>query len=1296
MTLDLQDCSVTGAAITEPFLRFELGNDLIRRRLLKPTGPGWTQVTNRLRSLGSAGGPVRVANHVLAPLAPDLGYGPPRRQESVVTREGDEDGGWLLHAPGGAQLRVWAVGVGADLDAPARSGRAYRTSPSRGAQRVLRAVGERAGLLTDGQALRLLLSDPACPDSHLEIPLSGRTGWREQATPPDSYRALLALAGPEGVAALPAILEAARLSQSRITERLRVQARIAVEGFVQAVLDHPDNAAIGRDAGLAGVLWAEALVIIYRLLFILKLESASDPARAFSFATTALWRTTLSPNRALGPVVRRRLDQGHTTGRLLEDGLRAAFRLFRDGLDCSELVIAPLGGALFGVGTTPTLDALSWGEHAVALLLDRLLWTEAGAGSRARIHYGALDVEDLGRIYEALLDLEPGIAAKPMVRLRRAKVEAVVPRGMRFAAGGSGSGSSAAGVEHLPVGRFFLRPGLGRKVAGAFYTPNELVRLLVRETLAPLLAERSPEDDPRPAAILALKLLDPATGSGHFLVESCRFLGEALYAACRLCDELATAAEGAACAIDQRGGPGAGLHQASEQAAGNGNRDRLLARAAILRQRLASLPDPDSTLLAYLPSRVRDAGAGGVSQARALAICRRLVAVHCLYGVDRNPLSVELTKLSLWLESYAEGLPLTFLDHRLVAGDSLAGPMMPELATFPVGRGPLDPLLADDVAARLARVRDTAQREVIALNATIGRDVADLMLKQQAASRLVACLAPLRRLAQAWSGAVMLGGRDCDDAWLALAQGVARTGAFPDHLTRTQDALLQAGREAVAFDLVFPEVFAQGGFDAVLGNPPWGVLQPLTKDFVAGFDPDVLDAATKAERTAIENRVLADPVAAAMFQDYRASFARQKAIADRCFHHQTVKLGRDPTAGNHDLYRLFAERAVQLAGMRGAVGLLLPSAFHANEGSTGLRRLFLDATRWEQCLSFENRRKLFDIDSRFKFAVVIARRPGPTVAIRCAFYLGSVAELDHPGRIMSYDRDFLAASAGAHLAPPELRGSADLALARRLFATPARLGDWCREQGIDFGCDLHMTADNALFRPLGRRSPAGVLPMHEGKTIHQFTDAWGDGPRYGVAKEALSPRTADAATHYRLAFRDIARTSDERTTIAMLAPPGVVFGHTATVERTPGSRPVQAALLLCALLNSTVFDWLARQKAAAHLSLYLIGGLPVPVFSPDQAAVLVRGALRLNCNHAGYAALWRGQTGRAWAGPWPMVPDETVRWRLRAGMDAVVARAYGLDRGQYQRVLDSFSHRSFPDAPRLCLASFDRCVMGAG
>ncbi|HVC60598.1 MAG TPA: hypothetical protein VND19_09595 [Acetobacteraceae bacterium] len=1308
MTLDLHECSASGPGLPEAFLRFELGEVLGRLGLLPKSGrlfeQGWDMVRRQVRALGGAGGPLRVTNHIIAPLAPRLGYGTPQRQAAVTTREGPEDGGWLMHAPDTARLRAWSVATDSDLDAPHRSDRAYRFSPTRSASRVLVCSGESAGLLTDGTELRLLLCDPARPDSHFAIPLAGTAGWQEQNLAPDSYRALLALAAPRGLAALPDLLDAARLSQARVTKDLRTQARTAVEGFLQAVLDDPANASrlrrhTDRDR-LARQLWGEGLVLVYRLLFILKLESATDSARVFSFAATALWRHALSPNQALGKLVRRQLDHGHETGRMLADGIRTVFRVFRDGLTCSELSIAPLGGALFSADSTPLLDALNWSERSVALLLDRLLWTTPKGRERERVQYGPLDVEELGRVYEALLELEPGIASQPMMRLRRARLEVVVPAdpARRYQPGtdpGSDDAESASRgnvvrKQDIQSGCFYLRVGLGRKATGSYYTPHEFVRFLVRETLDAQVRDRSPDEDPDPAGILALKIVDPATGSGHFLVEACRFLGEALYAACRLCDTQATTVEAAA------------AHATGDQPA------RLLARAKTLRARVAALPDPDQALLAYLPSKVTEGGDTGVSQSRALAICRRLVAVHCLYGVDRNPLAVELAKLSLWLESYAEGLPLTFLDHRLVQGDSLAGPFFAQLVSLPVSGGPLGPLLARGVAARLGAALHAALAEVRALQATVGRDAADLALKAGAKARLDAALHPLRQLARAWSGATMLGLREADDEFLALAQGLATNGIWPEKVTRRQATLLAAGSQALAWDLTFPEVFRPdaagartGGFDAVLGNPPWDIVQQNAKEFFAGFDLSILDAPTKREARGKQARLLTDPATAVAFRAYQEGFAQQHRVVDRLYAHQKVAVSGQATGGKLDSFRVFAERSLQLAGPAGAIGMVVPSSFHANEGATGIRRLYLCETDLRKCLSFENRRKLFDIHVRQKFALLVARRPGPTRTVRCGFYLDDFAQIGDRARIMRYDRAFIEKSGGDHLTFLELRSVADLAIARRVFLRNPSLRDWTSRHGIVLGREMNITDDAHRITPVAhpRRNRADYLMLHEGKTIQQFDDRWDSGPRYAVALSALQDKPAwqDAARYFRLALRKIARSTDERTAIAAFTSPGYLFNDTAPVERTPQRRCNAAALQLCAVINSFAFDWALRQKAAATVNLFILEACPACDLAPHAARFLAHGALRLSCNHAAFAPLWHEQLGTVWrevtpAGNWPPIAPGPARWRLRAAIDAVIAQAYGLTRSDYEHILASFAHKSFAAAPALCLAAFDALV----
>jgi len=1345
--LDLRDCAFFGHALPEPFVKLELEGRLGKAGLL-PRAAGvekkrleeeWEAYRRALRNLGSAGGPSHVVNRVVAPLRGPLGYLALEREEAVETREGEEDGGWLLNGtPQGPRLRAFAFDLGADLDAPSRRGRAYRFSPGRIAHRVLLAKGERAGLLTNGLQLRLLLCDPARPESHIAFRLDrGSGGWAAQRNAPDSFRLLRALGSPAGLALLPDLTEAARLNQTTVTKSLRRQARAAVEGFVQELLDRPENAPLlAARSDLAKDLWREGLVLVYRLLFALKLEASADPARVFSFASTALWRDAYSPNAALGPVARKVLDEGAETGRLLEDGLRALFRLFSRGISSSELRISPLGGALFGEGTTPLLDALRWGERAVARLLVNLLWTKGdGKSGDLRVHYGTLDVEDLGRVYESLLELEPGVATEPMCRLRRQKLEVVVPLAQgepyraKAASPAGTNGTDEAGDDaddetgeddeapkgktkvvrdekEIRAGEFFLRVGLGRKATGSYYTPHPFVRFLVQETLGPQAAERSPAHEPDPGALLALSVLDPAMGSGHFLVEACRFLGEKLYEACRLCDELAVQADEAAAAA---GSPA--------------EKVRHEARAAELRRRVEALPDPDDLMVAYLPSRVAEGESAGLSQTKALALARRLVAVHCLYGIDKNPLAVELAKLALWLESYAEGLPLTFLDHRLICGDSLTGPFFENLLTYPGSGQAIGGLFAEGLTESLKATLQGALLHVRELNRTVGKDESDLVAKRAAKERLDAALTPFRLLAAAWSGGVMLGKEACDDlAYETLLRAVAEKGdsAAVVAQSATLAAMVETGREGVPYDLVFPEVFhpdgspGRRGFDVVLGNPPWDAIQFKTKEFFASFDFRILEAPTKRERTAIEERLLADHACAPLFAEYKEAFERLKRANDALCHYQKVEVDGDLAGRQIDSFRVFMERNAQLLGPTGLTGVLVPSAFHANEGAIGVRQLYLERMALLCCFSFENRRKLFEIDSRFKFALVVAGKPGPTTEFPCAFYLHDMDWLfgDRSGRELRYSLDFVQRTGGVYLSLLELQSESDLDVAEACFRNGEPFGKACELLQIRFGSECHMTNDSWRFTPAATILPNGEDPrdpavatrlleqnylyMHEGKTFRQYDDHWADPPRYllAVTRLADKPGWISAARFFRLAYRNIAGPGDQNVAIWNLHSAGCATGEKGPSESTPSERPTSKALVVLASWNSYVPDWLLQLRVRATVSQFMLFATPVASGGVGRERFLSHSALRLTCNHAGYAPLWHEQVGDAWREPsprftWPVLEGDDARWAVRAAIDAVVADAYGLSRSQYAHVLSTFSHKSYPKAPALCLAAFD-------
>ncbi len=1351
MALDLRDCEFFGPALPEPFVKFQLEQHLNKRKLL-PAATGaegkhlrerWDVYRRKLRLLGERGLERRVASHVLEPLVELLGYTEIEYQQSeVITREGAENAGYLMKGKNGAQLRTWSVAVDTDLDAPNRRGRAYRFSPNRVAQRVLLAQNERVGLLTDGVELRLLICDPAKPESRISIRLDRTNGWRSprQTQVPDSLRLLLALASPKGISAVSDLTEEARLAQSTVTRKLRTQARRAVEGFIQEVIDHPANAQArstwtDTDA-VARQLWKEGLILVYRLLFVFKLESSADPARAFSFAATSLWRNSYSPNLALGRLVRRVIDQGADTGGMLEGGLRSLFRLFAEGLSSSELQVKPLGGMLFGRDTTPLLDSLTWGEHSVAHFLDNLLWTPGdGKTERERVHYGALDVEDLGRVYEALLELEPGISTEPVCRLRRAKLEVVVPAKQgdpyrkNLAAGdqetddsedeadeeeteGKGKKSGKTKVqfiEDIPKGRFYLRVGLGRKATGSYYTPHPFVRFLVQETLGPQVAERSTPEDPHPEKILDINVLDPAMGSGHFLVEACRYLGDKLYEACRLCDERALEAD-----------------EQAEKAKTEGGKESHLARAQELRKRVEDLPDPEDELVAYLPSRVPEGEETGLSQRKAEALCRRLVAVHCLYGVDKNPLAVELAKLSLWLESYAEGLPLTFLDHRLVCGDSLTGPFFEHLLTWPSSGKPLTGLFVKGLTDKLTRTLHSALTHVQNLEASIGKDIADLELKKVAKANLDAALTPFKTLAAAWTGGVMLADSRCDKSYSDLANAVVE-GEDPQPLLDEEPLLqkmLELGLSGIPFDLTFPELFRlngskrEGGFHAVLGNPPWDTITISDKDFGVAFEPALLSSRGTETKRLLQILFTKHPHLSAAYTRLKENMRSERRLKENLAYYH---LAEREKIGHSDEFQIFSCRFFHLARTAAKIALVLPASFYAGEPAAACRETLLLRSTPSILLGISNSKRYFDIAMVAKFCLLVSSKTeAPRDAtFRGRFQVKDFAEVINDDRWehgLQYPIIIVADATGPlHLVFETSSQRSLLVLQHLLASTGRNVGDQLDSIPIDLIQEFNTTSRDSLTQPVPascadpknwRQVTAflkqGLSPLAEAKTFYAYDwhymgmagSSWDPMPRKLVRFREFSPLTPRLPM-YRLAVRRTVGSveTNERSLVAAILPPGITVADSAVVERDACLRPLHKALSIAAVFNTYTLDFAARLLVNSNMNDFLLRSLPW--CNIDHAVpFLCHCALRLTATASEYEFLWTDVLGNTWREPndryaWPVLERDDTRWKVRAVIDAVVAEAYGLDRAQYQHVLSTFSHKSYPKAPELCLAAFD-------
>jgi hypothetical protein len=885
----------------------------------------------------------------------------------------------------------------------------------------------------------------------------------------------------------------------------------ALRRGVAVALEHVINGLVPRRPHRAGVLesaYGEALTAVYRILFLLFAEARG---------LVPTWHPIYSDAYTI-EALRGAAEGGRGTG--LWEAFQAISRMAHRGCDAGDLQVTAFNGRLFAPSRSPRLDTVMLDDRSIRDAVLALTTAPAPDGQgRERIAYGDLGVEELGSIYETLLDVEP-----------RMPDEAPIGRGPR---------------RRIVLARSRVDR---RKETGSFYTPEPLTRFLVRQTLDPMT--RSSSSD----AILRLRVVDPAMGSGAFLVAACRFLA-ARY-------EAALVREGA-------------CH----------------------------------------PADVSDDDRAGF---------RRLVAQRCLFGVDANPVAVQLARLSLWLTTLAANRPLGFLDHRLACGDSILGAM--SLADLldggrNGGRAPASDrqlLLPEAQAWRDALRSWLPVRERLA--STDDRTAADIRAKELVMAGLVA--------SEGWQQT-----KTVCDLWCALTTESsprrAELEALASHLLYGRSVLpesaargrldraLQAAAALGPFHwtIEFPEIFCDehgrdrfdGGFDAVLGNPPWEMLRA--------------DAAG-ANRRRLEARV---------------RFTRR---AGR-FHAQST--------GHVNEYQLFVERAIRLVRQRGRIGLVLPHGLASDHGAAPLRRLLLDQCDTDVIVGFENRAGVFPIHRSVRFLLLTSSRGGSTVQTRCRFGLTDPAALDalseSPTAVafpITVTPALLRRISGDDLQIPDLRTPLDLEILEMMTARHPALASadgW----GASFGRELNATDD----RPHFSEQRAG-LPVIEGKHVGPFVvraeDATFHVPR-DVAARLLDPRRTFGRA--RLGFRDVASSTNRTTLIAAVIPRGCVTTHTVFCLRTP-LVPVDQ-WLLCALLNSFVANYLIRPRVSSHVSVSTIAHLPVPRPYRDSAIAreLAACARWLSRRAAGAAA-------------------------IHARLQALAAAVYDVTTEQYRHVLSTF------------------------
>ena len=731
------------------------------------------------------------------------------------------------------------------------------------------------GLLTNGEQWRVVYSPADIHESASHATWYARI-WSQERETMHAFAMFMGVRRAFGSAddRIEALIDASRKQQKSVSDTLEIQVAHAIETLIRCL----DRADIDRNRKLlAGVsereVYEAALTVMMRLVFILCAEERKllldNELYDAHYAATTLREQLLVDQAELGDAV---LEIRHDAWtRLL-----ALFRAVYGGIRYEDLRMPPLGGNLFDPDKYPFLEgrdnSTSWRDtpanplpidnRTVLLLLNALQILSRRTGAQT-ISYKTLGIEQIGHVYEGLLELTVVRANETMVgisapaqqtkeqtltsslttidgvnisleELERRVFDGDDPAKILKKVAGKRDADRFRSALHrvcntqelyrrvepyldyiradawgepcvIYPGSFMLVAGTDRSEMGAQYTPRFLTEPIVATTLAPLVYEGPKAGEPRErwrlrsaAELLDLRICDPAMGSGAFLVQACRYLGERLV-------------------------------EAWNQAESHGMK---VTDTGVV---VATLDGADPMT---------------ANEEERLIQARRLIAERCLYGVDINPLAVELAKLSIWLVTLSKGRPFCFLDHQLKCGDSLVG-VRDTRQIVNLNMNPDAPMSASFFKADIERAVEEActLRQQIQATRVISIDDIDAMRNLHDKAQMA--MQRARLLADAMCGVAMREAKNATklDNALGSLKNMASTilncddRTFEAERQKAQNDLdqgLPSGkppRRTFHWALEFPEVFGakRGGFDAICGNPPFKGGQLLTGCFGTNY-----------------------------------------------------------------------------------------------------------------------------------------------------------------------------------------------------------------------------------------------------------------------------------------------------------------------------------------------------------------------------------------------------------------------------------------------------------------------------
>ncbi|RKR90549.1 N-6 DNA methylase [Micromonospora pisi] len=674
------------------------------------------------------------------------------------------------------------------------------------------------------------------------------------------------------------------------------------------------------------------------------------------------------------------------------------------------------------------------------------------------------------------------------------------------------------------------------------------------------------------------------------------------------------------------------------------------------------------------------------------------VVTHCIYGVDKNPMAVELAKVSLWLEALEPGKPLGFLDAHIKQGNALVG-ATPALLSRGIPTVAFTSIEGDDEyfatdlksinkrehEGRVTLFLSDTRREIPISNATFADELHSITTRRAETLRDVrAQAAAFHRLqnTQTFLHAVHVADAWCSSFFWEKTKDAPRPVTqeiFRALTTQDGDGIPKETRQKIMeladrysffhWHLEFPEIFRvssddekadspgwTGGFSCLLGNPPWDTLSPDEKEFFSTYDPN-FRGLKKDERQAAVARLTQSPAIQERWQTSRRDIYALVHFIKRSERYRLFSQG-NLGKGDFNVYRMFVETALALTGPDGTVAQVTPSGIYNGANAQAIRAELFNRWELKLMLGFINKgEEWFDgADSTMRFGAYSARRAGSTTEFSVGFQLKDpgdlAAALENPPRLLV---ETVRSQSEEALAISDTIGGDDAEITDHLYrqwpAFAIISDDYPRRA---YQTEIHMGNDRDRYTD---EEPG--LPLYEGRMVAQYdhrakayvsgrgrSAVW-DELEFGSAKKAIAPqwvvptrnipnKVKDRINRFRLGFCDVTSPRNERSLVATLIPPQVICGHSVPTI-TFEEEFEWSYLLWLGAANSLCLDFLARKKVSLHIQLGVLDSLPFPRLHPGNPIVdrLAPLTLRLTCTGPEMTPFWNRMAQFNWVPPVP-------------------------------------------------------------